>query len=68
MPSAHLYIKADVMKTIYILREIYSEAFRNLGNYLIRHSLKLFAWFSFTLILIVLYAFFFRMLTGFAFV
>ncbi|WP_353655870.1 DUF6747 family protein [Robiginitalea aurantiaca] len=56
------------MKTIYILREIYSEAFRNLGNYLIRHSLKLFAWFSFTLILIVLYAFFFRMLTGFAFV
>lgn len=56
------------MKTIYLLSEIYSEAFRNLGNYLVRRSLKVFAWFSFSLILIVLYAFLFRMVTGFAFV
>ncbi len=56
------------MKTIAIFREIYKEAFRDLGNFLVKHSLKLLAWFSFALILIVLYAFFFRMATGFAFV
>lgn len=56
------------MKTIYILREIYSEAFHGLGNYMVRHSFKLFAWFCFALILIAVYAFLFRMATGFAFV
>jgi len=47
------------MKTIYLLRAIYQEAFRSLGNYLVRHSLKVFAWFCFALILIALYAFLF---------
>ncbi|MGA9237790.1 DUF6747 family protein [Robiginitalea sp.] len=56
------------MKTIYLLRAIYLEAFRSLGNYLVRHSLKVFAWFCFALILIALYAFLFRVSTGFAFV
>ena len=56
------------MKTIYLLRAIYLEAFRSLGNYLVRHSFKVFAWFCFVLILIALYAFLFRISTGFAFV
>ncbi len=55
------------MKTILLLKEIYREGFRNLGSYLIRNYFKAFAWFSFAMLLVVLYAFVFRLFTGFAF-
>jgi hypothetical protein len=55
------------MKTLKIIREIYRNAFRNLGNYLVQNYFRVFAWFSFTLLLVVLYAFIFRLSTGFAF-
>ena len=55
------------MKTVVLITEIYSEAFRDLGHILIKNFFKAFAWFSFAMFLVVLYAFLFRAFTGFAF-
>ena len=55
------------MKTVLLVKEIYLDSFRNIGNYLLRNYLKAFAWFSFCMICVVVYAFVFRLLTGFAF-
>lgn len=55
------------MKTILLIKEVYLEGFRNLGNYLIKNYFKAFAWFSFAMLLVVLYAFVFRVITGFPF-
>jgi len=55
------------MKTALLIKEIYLEGFKNLGNYLLKSYLKLFAWFSFILFFVVLYAFVYRLYTGFAF-
>ena len=55
------------MKTILLIKEIYAEGFRNLGNFIVRKYFKLFAWFSFAMFLVVLYAFIFRLSTGFPF-
>ncbi|MEK6151960.1 DUF6747 family protein [Flavobacteriaceae bacterium 3-367] len=55
------------MKTILLIKEIYLEGFRNLGNFIVREYFKLFAWFSFIMFLVVLYAFIFRVSTGFIF-
>ena len=56
------------MKTTLLLRDLYYEAFRELGNFVIRNSFKAFAWFSFAMIATVVYAFVFRLATGYAFV
>ncbi len=56
-----------IMKTTLLIREIYLEGFRNLGNYILKNYLKIFAWFSFLLIGVGLYALLFRIATGFAF-
>ena len=55
------------MKTAVIIKEIYAEAFRNLGNYIVKYAFKAFAWFSFILFFAGLYALIFGMSTGFAF-
>ncbi len=55
------------MKTVLLIKEIYLEGFRNLGNFIIQRYFKLFAWFSFIMFMVVLYAFIFRVSTGFAF-
>lgn len=55
------------MKTAVMIKEIYAEAFRNLGHYMVKHAFKVFAWFIFVLFFIALYALIFRMSTGFAF-
>lgn len=55
------------MKTLLLIHEIYREAFRDLGHFLIRNFFKAFAWFSFVMFLVGLYAFLFRAFTGFAF-
>ena len=55
------------MKKILLIKEIYLEAFRNIGNLILRKYFEAFAWFCFALFLIVLYAFIFRLSTGFAF-
>ncbi len=55
------------MKRTLLIREIYLEAFRNLGPYLVKTYFKAFSWFCFMSFLVVLYAFLFRVFTGFAF-
>lgn len=55
------------MRTVLLLREIYKEGFRNLGHYLVKHTVKIFAWFSFLMFTVVLYAFIYRIFTGFPF-
>lgn len=55
------------MKSILLIKEIYFEGFRNLGNYLVKQYFKLLTWFTIALFIIVLYAFTYRILTGFAF-
>jgi len=55
------------MKTVLLIKEIYTDGFRNLGNFMVKEYFKVFAWFSFAMYAIVLYAFFFRLATGFAF-
>lgn len=55
------------MKTVLLIKEIYTEGFRDLGNYLAKRYLKFFAWFSFIMFLVVLYAFVYRIATGFVF-
>jgi hypothetical protein len=55
------------MKHFLLLREIYLEAFKNLGNAFLKNYLKIFTWFCFLSFIVVLYAFLFRVATGFAF-
>ena len=55
------------MKTLILLKDIYQEAFVNLGHFITRNFFKVFTWFSFIMFVIVLYAFIFRIATGFAF-
>ena len=55
------------MKTTLLIREIYLEGFRNLGHILIKNYFKAFAWFTLAMFVIVLYAFLFRLFTGFVF-
>lgn len=55
------------MKTVLLLKEIYTEGFRDLGNYLAKRYFKFFAWFSFVMFIVVLYAFIYRIATGFPF-
>jgi hypothetical protein len=55
------------MKTVLLIKEVYLEGFKNLGHYLIKSYFKAFSWFSFIMFLMVLYAFAFRLFTGFHF-
>lgn len=55
------------MKTAVLLKELYLEAFRDLGHYLVRNYFKIFTWFSFAMFALAVYAFVFRMATGWAF-
>ncbi len=55
------------MKTMFLLKEIYLEGFKNLGHFLIKNYFKAFTWFTAALLLIVMYAFFFRVSNGFIF-
>jgi hypothetical protein len=55
------------MKTILLVKEIYLDGFKQLGSWLVKSYFKAFAWFSFVMFLVVLYAFGFRIFTGFTF-
>ena len=55
------------MKKLLLVKEIYLEAFRNLGHFILTRYFKIFAWTCFALFLIVLYAFVYRVSTGFIF-
>jgi len=56
-----------LMKTVLVLKEIYAQGFRDLGNKIVKNYFKIFTWFSIAMFAIVLYAFLFRIFTGFAF-
>ena len=56
------------MKNLSIAKELYTEAFKSLGQTLVKSYLKVFSWFCFAGFGVVLYAFIYRILTGFAFV
>jgi len=56
------------MTTLYTIKDIYAEAFRNLESFVTRNYMRFFAWFSFGMFGVVVYAFIFRVATGFAFV
>lgn len=55
------------MKTVLLLKEIYADGFKNLGSFFAERYFKFFAWFSFIMFAVVLYAFIYRVYTGFAF-
>jgi hypothetical protein len=55
------------MNTLLLLKEIYLNGFRNLGHFLVKRYFKVFAWFSFVMFMVVLYAFIYRVYTGFPF-
>ncbi|MEK6152852.1 DUF6747 family protein [Flavobacteriaceae bacterium 3-367] len=55
------------MKNLLLIKQIYLDAFKNLGHVFVKSYFKAFAWFCFASFLIVLYAFLFRVSTGFAF-
>ena len=60
-------LKIPPMKTILLVQEIYADGFKNLGSFLVKRYFKFFAWFSFVMFTVVLYAFIYRVATGFAF-
>lgn len=55
------------MNTLLLFKEIYLNGFRNLGHFLVKRYFKIFAWFSFAMFMVVLYAFVYRVYTGFPF-
>lgn len=55
------------MKTVTLIKNIYVESIRNLGHFLLKRYFQIFSWFSFCLFFIVLYAFVYRVFTGFPF-
>lgn len=73
MPESIAIIKSiltpnqSVMSTLHLIKEIYIEGFRNLGNLVVKNYFKVFAWFSFVMYAVGVYAFMFRVSTGFAF-
>ncbi|SHI30191.1 hypothetical protein SAMN04487911_10126 [Arenibacter nanhaiticus] len=55
------------MKKVLLMKEIYLEAFKNLGHIILKQYFKAFSIFCFCLIALVIYAFLFRVFTGFSF-
>ncbi|MGB5189520.1 DUF6747 family protein [Robiginitalea sp.] len=55
------------MEKLILVREIYVEAFRNWTSIILTKYFKVFSWFCFALWLVTMYAFIFRVSTGFAF-
>ncbi len=55
------------MKNVLLIKEIYLEAFKNLGHAIVSSYFKAFSWFCMACFAIVLYAFVFRVVTGFDF-
>ena len=55
------------MSKLLLVKEIYLEGFKNLGHLLITNYFKALSWFCIGLFAVVVYAFVFRLITGFAF-
>jgi len=55
------------MESILLIKEIYLEGFRNLGHFITKNFFKGYAWMCFFLTAVTIYAFIYRLATGFAF-
>ncbi|MGB3151188.1 MAG: DUF6747 family protein [Maribacter sp.] len=55
------------MEKILLVKEIYVEAFKNWRNIILENYFKVFSWICFVLLAITIYAFTYRVLTGFSF-
>jgi len=55
------------MRKLLLFKEIYAEAFRDWTYRLLNKYFKAFSWFCFALLIVVIYAFVYRVSTGFAF-
>ncbi|WP_370631295.1 DUF6747 family protein [Robertkochia aurantiaca] len=55
------------MTTLLLLKEIYVNSFTEFENRFIANLLKVMSWFCFTCLILVFYAFFYRLFTGFTF-
>ncbi|MBD1261689.1 hypothetical protein HZY62_13875 [Maribacter polysiphoniae] len=55
------------MKTVLLFKEIYSDQFRSIKNYVVRNYFKAFTWFTMAMFAMVLYVFLFRLFTDFPF-
>lgn len=55
------------MRTVLLFKEIYSEQFRTIKNYVLRNYFKLFTLFTMAMFAMVLYVFLFRLFTDFPF-
>ncbi|WP_317207879.1 MULTISPECIES: DUF6747 family protein [Joostella] len=53
------------MTTLLLLKELYRSSFSDLENAFAAKILKVFAWLCFAFILVAIYAFFYRLFTGF---
>ncbi|EIJ38898.1 DUF6747 family protein [Galbibacter orientalis] len=53
------------MTTLLLLKELYVSSFSELKNGYVATFLKVFSWFCFAILLVVIYAFFYRLFTGF---
>ena len=53
------------MNKFSVVREIYMEAFKSLGHLILRNGFKIYFWTCAFLFLVVVYAFSFRLATGF---
>jgi hypothetical protein len=48
-----------------LLKKVYFEAFKNLGHRIVKNGFKIYFWVCASLFVMVLYAFIFRLTTGF---
>ncbi len=55
------------MGTLLLFKELYLNAFKGLGNTITANIFKIMSWFCFLCIGIIIYAFIYRLATGFAF-
>jgi len=55
------------MDKLLLVKEIYVEAFKNWTFRILQKYFKVYSWFCFALLCIVLYAFAYRVATGFSF-
>ncbi len=54
------------MDKVLLIKNVYLEAFKSLGHKIIKHGFKIYFWSCAVLLAVVLYAFWYRVFTGFA--
>ncbi|MUH35141.1 hypothetical protein D9O36_04750 [Zobellia amurskyensis] len=60
-------LKINGMRKLLLFKEIYAEAFRDWTFRMLTKYFKAYSWFCFALLILVIYAFIYRVSTGFVF-